>query len=572
MDQVAQVREKIDIVVLISEYLPLKKSGRNFSAVCPFHNEKTPSFIVSPERQIWHCFGCQKGGDIFTFLMEYENIEFLESLSILAKKAGIELIREKFNSFSSSKKEKIYQANNLASEFFHYVLTKHTAGKKALGYLEKRGLTFALIKTFMIGFSPVNNSLTSYLINKKHFKIQDLIEAGLSYRRGSENIDFFKNRIIFPLTDSRGNVLGFSGRALDEDHLPKYVNTKDTIVYHKGTHFFGIYSAKEEIKKQDRAIIVEGEFDVISCFKEGIKNVIAVKGTALTESQVNLLARFTLKVSLCFDMDLAGQQAITRSLPILEKKGLTTTVIIVTNGKDADEAIKNNSFAFKQAVKHDVSVYDFILEKALKTFDKTTALGKQKIADNFLPFISSIQNEIVKEHYIRKLSSELSTSYESIAKELLRFEKKIEDKKILKEAIKERKNREEILEEYLVALIIQLPNPYLGLEILDLFKTQFTFSVLSLRKLLDYLSFYSEKNSTFSLVDFTKSLPKELLSSFDTCYLFPLPKFIDIKYHLSEIEKTVKELKNESVRNQIKSLSENVDEEQLFTLVSQLKN
>ena len=515
---------------------------------------------------------CGKGGDAFTFLMEYENIEFPESLSILAKKAGVELVREKFNRGVSSKKERLYEVNHLANEFFHFVLTKHPAGKKALAYLEKRGVTLPLIKTFMIGFSPANNALSSYLINKKQFKADDLIEAGLSYRRGRGCVDFFKDRIMFPLSDTRGNVVGFSGRSLGESFGPKYVNTKDTIIYHKGSHFFGIHSAKEEIKKQDRALIVEGEFDVISCFKEGIKNVIAVKGTALTENQVALVSRFASKVSLCFDMDSAGQQAVARSLPILEKKGLTITVVVIVSGKDADESIRNNPFEFKQAIKHDVSVYDFLLEKALKTYDKHTAEGKRKIADEFLPFIASIQNEIVKEHYIRKMSQELATSYESIGRELSRFEKQGSEKQQVAFEQKVRKNREEMLEEYLVALIVQLSNPYEGLKRIEPYKAQITFTVSSLQKLLDCLRLYFQKKEIYILEEFTKSLPKELLPSFDTCYLFPIPKFTDITYHLSEIERTAKDIRHEYVRNQIRELSGNVEEEKLSTLVSLLKN
>ena len=216
MDEVARIREKIDIVSLISEYIPLKKAGRNFKTTCPFHNEKTPSFVVSPERQIWHCFGCGKGGDCYTFLMDYENLEFLEALRILAKKAGIELSETDFVKKDTSKKEKIYSINKIASEFYHYVLTKHNAGKKALEYLTKvRGTDPRLIETFTIGFSPNKGDvLSKYLIEKKKYNTQDLIDAGLSFTRPGRIVDFFRGRLMFPLYDHRDNIVAFSGRVL----------------------------------------------------------------------------------------------------------------------------------------------------------------------------------------------------------------------------------------------------------------------------------------------------------------------------------------------------------------------
>lgn len=251
MDQVAQVREKIDIVNLISEYIPLKKSGRNFTTTCPFHNEKTPSFVVSPERQIWHCFGCGRGGDAFSFVMEYENIEFIEALRMLAKKTGIRL-KLGDNSASTSKKERIFELNKLASNYYNYVLTDHSSGKDALRYLkEKRGITEKLIKTFNIGFSGGGRGdLTNYLIDKKKYTNKDLIDAGISFQKDSRSFDFFRNRIIFPLIDHRGNIVGFSGRKITEDgYGPKYINTKETFAYHKGSTFFWLEYCKRRYKK-----------------------------------------------------------------------------------------------------------------------------------------------------------------------------------------------------------------------------------------------------------------------------------------------------------------------------------
>lgn len=561
MDEVAQVREKIDLPSLISEYLTLKKMGRNFKAPCPFHSEKTPSFVVSPERQIWHCFGCNKGGDAFSFLMEYENLEFVEALRILAKKTGVPLRETGFEKGISSKKEKIYTLNRMAMDFYHFVLTKHKAGKIALAYLEeKRKIDPRLIETFMIGFSPKDGtSLSNYLINKKKFKKEDLVDAGLAFNVRTQAFDFFRGRIMFPLLDHRGNVVGFSGRTIDESPIGgfsgKYINTRDTIVYHKGEMFFGLDTAKEEIKKMDKAIVVEGEFDVISSFSIGIKNVVAVKGTALTENQASLIKRFTDNVCLCFDDDQAGLSATKRSLPILEKKGLNITICMLENGKDADESIKSDPVSFKKAVKNDIAVYDFMLTKILSDSDKNTALGKRRISSEFLPIISGIENEIIKEHYLKKLSTELDTSLDSLVIEMERIEKK----EIIKENVvsikKEKRTRREVLEEYLISLVVQHEDPKIVLEKAINILSDYEFETASYGKIVDQMLNYFKNHPVFKSKYFIGILPKELSPAFDTCFLYPLPKFVGEKHYRSETEKVATELRVLFLKDKIKEIS-----------------
>lgn len=565
MDEVSQIREKVDLVSFISEYIPLKKMGRNFKAICPFHNEKTPSFIVSPERQIWHCFGgCNKGGDIYTFLMEYENLEFIEALRILAKRTGVQLRESNFQTGISSKKEKIYKLNKIALEFYHYVLTKHNAGKKALAYLvRERGLDEKLIETFMIGFSPKDGvDLSNYLINKKKYKREDLIEAGLAFFAGSRVVDFFRNRVMFPLFDHRGNVTGFSGRAIEEPYSGgKYINTRDTIVYHKGNMFFGLNTAKDEIKKQDKAIIVEGELDVISCFSIGIKNAIAVKGTALTENQVGLIARFTNNILLCFDKDDAGYEATKRSLPSLEKKGMSITTCIFENAKDADEAIKKDPLSFKKFIKKDIPIYDYIFSKTFSLFEKDRIAGKRKIASELLPIFIGISNEIVKEHYLKKLGLDLDVSLDALLKEAGKIKKEeIIGKNIFvtKNPAGRKKSRTEILEDYLMQLVVQSDNPKKILErCLSIIK-DYKFETDSYRKIIDSLSLFVKKNDKFSRPDFLKFLPKELVASFDTSYLFPLPSFEGEEQYEKEIEKIARELRALFLKNKIKEISESL--------------
>lgn len=522
MDQASQVREKIDIVGLISEYIPLRKMGRNFTTVCPFHQENSPSFVVSPERQIWHCFGCGKGGDAFSFLMEYENLEFVEALRILAKKAGVTL-KTTGSSFSSSKKEAIYSLNKLASEYYNYVLTKHKVGERALKYLvEKRGLNERLIKNYNIGFSPSGgDALSKYLIDKKKFRGGDLVEAGLSIQKGNRTIDFFRGRIMFPLIDHRGNIVGFSGRNItDEDFGPKYINTRDTLVYHKGSMFFGLNQAKDEIKKQEFSIVVEGEFDVISAFKEGIGNVVALKGTALTENQALLLSRFAPKVALCLDQDSAGVNAMVRSIPVLEKRGLLITVINLKE-KDPDEAIKSSPIEFKKAIKEQTEVYDFLINKLSLENDITSATGKKKVTDEMLPLISSINNEIVKEHYLKKLSEKIDISYDALLRQIDKKDEVPQEKSSVKS---QKRDKRELDEEFLLALILQSTNPKeMIIKSKDVL-TQYNFKIPAIGKIFaEIISVINAKE--FDIKSVSKNIPNELLPVFDKCFLMPIPKF-----------------------------------------------
>ncbi|MBP9716427.1 MAG: DNA primase [Candidatus Levybacteria bacterium] len=552
MDQASQVKEKIDIVSLISEYLPLKKMGRNFTTVCPFHSENSSSFVVSPERQIWHCFGCGKGGDAFSFLMDYENLEFVESLRILAKKAGVTL-NITSNSFATSRKEAIYSLNKIAAEYYHFVLTKHPVGEKALLYLIKnRNINEKLIKTFQIGFAPSRGEdLSKYLLDKKKFKKMDLVEAGLGIQKGERVIDFFRGRIIFPLIDHRGNISGFSGRNITEaDFGPKYINTRDTLVYHKGSMFFGLNLAKDSIKKEQSTIVMEGEFDVITAFKEGITNAVALKGTALTENQAILLSRFAPKVSLCLDQDNAGIEAMKRSIPVLEKRGLSITVII-PDEKDPDEALKSNPVGFKKAIKNDREIYDFLLDKFVLENDSDSAIGKKKIGDEMLPLISNIQNEIIKEHYLKKLSEAISTSYDSLLRQI---ENKTTEKEEKIAPKIQKQNRHELLEEYLLGLVIQGIEPKQMLIKVQDILNKYEFFIPSVGKIFaEILTVVNAKD--FDLKSASKNLSSELLPVFDKCFLMPLPKFEDnIKYE-EEIIRVSKDLKLIQLKEKIKQIS-----------------
>lgn len=563
MDDVGKVREKTDLVSFISEYITLKKAGRNFKAVCPFHNEKSPSFMVSPERQIWHCFGCGKGGDAFTFLMEYESMEFPEALRVLAKKAGVELKESSYRKGVSSEKEKIFEINKLVLKFYRYLLLEHKAGEKALEYLtQKRGLKKGTVEFFEIGFAPSSpSSLSEYLMKKKNFTSRDLTNAGVSFEKAGKVYDFFRGRIMFPLYDHRGNILGFSGRALNETDMPKYINTRETLVYQKGSVFFGLNLSKEEIKQKQNAILVEGEFDLISLFTTGIKNVVAIKGTALTETQVALIARFSPKVTFCFDNDSAGLEATKRSLAAIESRGLSASVVDLGNAKDPDEAIAKDEIAFKKSLNSAPNAYDFFLDHYLKENSRETVDGKKKISSEFLPLISRISNEIVKEHYTKKLAQSLDISTESVNAELEKLHtKKAEDKIIVPQG--KARERRELLEEYLLSIIVQNENM---VDLLTENKEElesYKFKLPSYQKILDALYEFS-KEKTDDIKNFSNFIPSELLPAFDFLYLHPLPKFSSKDKSSEEVAKVIRELVSIHLREKLKDIAEQLKNSQL---------
>ena len=560
MEPTSLIRDKIDLVSFIGEFVVLKKAGRNFKGLCPFHNESTPSFMVSPDRQIWHCFGCAKGGDCFTFLMEYERMEFPEALRTLAAKTGVELPKTRGSKEAISKKEKLYEINKVAAELYHYLLIKHKVGEKARKYLVERGVSEKVIETFRLGFAPNNGTtLSEYMMKKRQYTKDDLLEAGLATFYRSTTQDFFRGRVIFPLYDHRDNVVGFAGRVLEatNEMKAKYINTRDTLIYHKGEMVYGLNMTKDAIRKTDHAVLVEGEFDVLSCFQHGIGNVVAIKGTALTEAQVALLARYAQKITICFDGDSAGQNALLRSLPILEKKGVTTTVILIPNGKDPDEALKASEATFKKAVDHDIPVYDYLLMQLVKKHDPTSMEGKKEITSVLLPLLGNITNEIVKEHYLRKVSSQIEISFESLQKELQKLARK-EPTVVDKVTKREKKSREEILEEYLLGLILQYDNPAFAIQEVVSILAHIMPKERAYQKLFSHLAGYFKEHEVFDGRQFSTGLPEALHASYSVCLLLPLPAFSKTEEQLQEIKKITAQLKDIYLRQRLKEVSSKI--------------
>ncbi|MCJ7827973.1 DNA primase, partial [Patescibacteria group bacterium] len=421
MDQLDEIRQKVDIAEFIGEYTPLKKAGRNLKAPCPFHSENKPSFMVSPERQIFKCFGCGVGGDIFKFLMLIEGLEFGEAVRKLAERAGVALKKYRVSP-EEEKKKKYFEVNDLATEYYHYLLTQHPAGKKALDYILGRGITLKSLQEFKIGFAPLMwDGVQKYLVDKKKYSPQILEQAGLALpnNRGGY-YDRFRGRLMFPLRDYQGNICGFAGRVIPpaSDDQAKYINSSETPVYQKSRLLYGLSLTRGQIRKQDQAVVVEGELDLISSYQAGVFNVVAIKGSALTEGQLILLKRYTKNLALALDADFAGNKAAQRGIELADKMGFAIKVVEVKGGKDPDEAAQKDPKGWCAQIKKAVSVYDYLFHFAFSSYDERSAEGKRQIGQFLVPILAKMTDGIVRGHYISLLAQRLRIREEAVVAEV----------------------------------------------------------------------------------------------------------------------------------------------------------
>jgi DNA primase len=574
---VEEIKKRIDIVDFIGSFISLKKTGRNFKALCPFHQEKTPSFIISPERQIWHCFGaCGDGGDIIKFLMKWENLTFFEALRELAKKAGVQIKKIDFEDKSWEKKKRFLDMNQLAADFFQFVLLKTDYGKKALNYLYQRKIKTSTIKTFNLGYAPLSwNSLFSFLKRKK-YEEEEMLENGLLVRSEKGSFyDRFRGRLIFPIYDSRGNIIAFSGRTLIEnDKEAKYINSPETPLYHKRETLFGFHLAKESIKKQNNVYIVEGEFDMITPYQAGFYNFVAIKGSALTKEQLMILKRYTERVTLTLDADVSGLEAIKRGIEEAEKFDFDVNVVVLDFAKDPDEAIKTNLEKFRDLIKRPIGVYDFLIDLTFKKYPEKTAYDKKKISEELIPYLSEIKNNIVQSHYIKKVSSLLEVTEQSVQNLIKRnlLNKKRKQEFIPLKKSDNKQSHMILVERYLLSFIFQNNSPFAISDLIFSIILPEDFSLPSLEKIAKKFLEFKNNNKEFILEKFIDFLPEELRPAFDEIYLFAS---LDINLENEEIEKIAAEIKKNSLKRQIKKIisldnQKDEDKERLKSLNKQL--
>ena len=429
-----EIRQSNDIVDVISQYVHLKRSGRNYFGLCPFHNEKSPSFSVSPDKQIFHCFGCGVGGNVITFVSQIEGLNFVETVQMLAERANIQLPTLQNNGDTQREilKDKVYKVNEFTAEYYHQNLYKPQA-KMAQEYVKKRQLTNETLKSFRIGFSGKFDELYQEL-KKQGFQEQEILESGLvNKNERGQYIDRYRNRLMFPICDARGRVIAFGGRVLD-DSKPKYINSPENVVYSKGRHLFGLNVAKKGDTK--KLLIVEGYMDVISLHQRGITNVVAPLGTALTEQQGWLLRKNSEQIILSFDSDDAGIKAKLRAIDILQNMGCDLRVIQLEGAKDPDEYIlKYGNMRFQNVIDKAFSVVEFKVKILKKELDLDNTNDKIKFLNEIAKLISKVDNTMEREVYIEKIAKEYDISKEAIYAEVNKLTyKNDKSEKILEKA------------------------------------------------------------------------------------------------------------------------------------------
>ena len=424
-DNVSKIKDKLDIVDVISGYLKLTKAGINFKARCPFHNEKTPSFFVTPERQIWHCFGCAKGGDMFGFIQEIEGVEFREALQTLAQRAGIKL-EYSSNFTAQDDKAVLYDVCETAARFFEKQLYQSNVGKRALEYLKNRGLNEETMKEFRLGFAPSEWESLSVFLRNCGYKDEDIVDAGLAIKRTTNDqrpttndkgiYDRFRSRIIFPISDLNGQTVGFTGRIFEEESsvvghkssvdVAKYINTPQTAIYDKSRILYGLNKAKTEIRREDKCVMVEGNMDALMSYQAGVKNVVATSGTALTPSHLKIIQRYTPNLGFCFDTDQAGAMATRRGIGLALANELNVRVVEIQDKecKDPADYVRKYGSGWSEIVAQAKPVIEFYFDKAKVGFNPNSAESKKTAISILAPFVKRLTSQVERSHWITQLA------------------------------------------------------------------------------------------------------------------------------------------------------------------------
>lgn len=582
---IEEVRNSCDIVDVISEYVTLKKRGKNYVGLCPFHNEKTPSFTVTPEKQMFYCFGCGIGGNVYTFIMKRENISFPEAVKFLANRVGITLQLEgKGDSLEKFKvKQILYDIHRDAANYFHANLINSDSGRHALEYLLKRGLDEAIIKKFGLGYSfPGWDEMKSHLKSKGY--LEELLEkAGLIIRgkAGSSFYDRFRDRIMFPITDVMGRVIGFGGRILREANFqPKYLNSPDTVIYNKRQNLYGLNSAKTESNKKG-IIIVEGYMDVIALHQKGFTNAVASLGTSLTTEQAKLVKRYTEEVYIAYDSDTAGRSATLRGLDILNEAGLNVKVIEFPKGLDPDDFIrKNGREGFLERINNALPLMDYKIKIFKEGIDLSSPVEKGKYASKIIPHLLKLRNQVEKEGYIRKISNLLGVSEEALRGEIEKYSKKIvADNVINHKNVNKRHNNKDNKRFSIIPAYINAEWDLINIILLD----KKTFKSVSQE--LNYSDFNDNLNKEIAKTIYNLMKARETLSPADVIdhlegdeYIKRFSQIVAKEKNYRDLEKTaldcIKKIKEyklqqelECIQKQIKQYENSMEEAKLRELL-----
>ncbi len=516
-DIVEKIKNNINIVELISDYVQLKKSGRNYKGLCPFHQEKTPSFTVNPENQYFHCFGCGAGGDVFTFLMDIESLTFKEALKILAERTGVEIpARTAYEKKRMKERENLFKINNLAAKFYNYILQNNESAAEAREYLNKRAFNEEDIKKFFLGYAPDNWDAIITFFKKRKYSSEKILQAGLALKaKNGRYYDRFRGRLIFPIMNSQGEVLAFGGRIIsDKDYSsPKYLNSPETIIYTKGKIIYGLNWAKKYIQEKDEAIIMEGYTDVLTAHKAGINISLASLGTALTPDQARLLKRYVSNVYIAYDADTAGARATVRGLDILQEAGLNVNVIKLPEDLDPDELIrKEGSESFLDFKKSAVKLFDFKVDKILEGKNLDDTDDKVEIVREIAIILSKIKDSLKREVHLKKMAKFLQIDQEILYREVKKAEGKKDKNNINRYTKSNNKTNSSssIIELEEIILQIFITHFHFRNYIKDMINTNY-FSANN-RKLADYLWRNSKLNIDIILDELEDNNIKEKIT------------------------------------------------------------
>jgi DNA primase len=569
MSQIREIKEANNIVEVIGERIRLDSSGINFRACCPFHGEKTPSFFVNPGLQRYRCFGCGANGDVLDFLQNFEGVTFYEALKTLADRSGIAL-QDFQRTAEDEEREKLLEVLNLAKEYYHFLLTKHEVGQTGRDYLAQRGTNAESIKIFQLGFATnAWDSLLKYLHHKKKYPLELIERTGLIIRsKNGSYYDRFRERLIFPLKNHRGQVVGFSGRLLSQSPKEaKYINSPETSLYHKSKMLYGYSELFREIKKKEQVIVVEGEFDMISSAQAHVNNVVAIKGSALTQDQVTLLARVAKTIILSLDADEAGVKATERAIEIVKEKGIDLKVINLRHLeslseedkiKDPDELAREKPKVWREAVDSAESAYEFLMSHALDLYDPQTPDGKRQIINRLAPILQSIDHAVEKEFYLQKLSAALNVKESLLKEDIVKFGQPKaslkKDEQPTEKTIQNTKSYQERNEEYLLFLLFNFSTDTIKDKAQSL--AEYNFIAPGFKKIIEkLLSFKGD----FDLQRFASALAEDLKKSLMDALLDPTyEKNVQENDLQKEWQVVLSKVKKEAIRHEIALINDEI--------------
>ncbi len=564
---IEDIKARLDIVEVIGSYIKLQKAGASYRALCPFHSEKSPSFFVSPARQIWHCFGgCSDGGDVFKFVMKIEGVEFGDALRLLAQRAGVELkplTRE--SAGWRTERQRLYEICELAAKFFEKQLDGSSTGKDAKKYLLGRGISEENIRKWRLGWAPDTwQGLSDFLVSKG-YKNEEIVKAGLAIRKEEvsniqypisniQSYDRFRGRIIFPIFDLNSQTVGFSGRIFQnqkDEEVAKYLNTPNTLLYDKSRLLYGLDKAKLEIRKKDFCILVEGNIDVIMAHQAGSENTVATCGTALTNEQLKILKRYSNNLLAAFDMDIAGEAATKRGIDLAQLLGFNIKIVRLLSGKDPADIILVNKKGWEDGLKTAKSILDFYFEIAFRDADPKTAEGKKKISRILVPALKRIPDKIEQSHWIQEMAKRLGARENDVREELRKVKTENYDIKHKEKIILSQKPRKELLEERLITLLLISKSP----QDLEFIKNKKIANLTP--KIQEILKKIKENLIKGSKQD-AIGLSSELADLFNLFYLKAEIEEIEEKEIVPEIKNCIQELQSLEIKNKLDEISSEI--------------